>query len=69
MYGPTETTIWSTTARVSKPGEPLTIGRPIANTTLYVLDAALQPVPVGRRRASCTSAATGSRAATAAGPT
>jgi amino acid adenylation domain-containing protein len=46
MYGPTETTIWSTVASV-QPGEPLTIGRPIANTSLFVLDAHLQPVPVG----------------------
>ena len=47
MYGPTETTIWSTCARLDTKGEPLTIGRPIANTTLYVLDAHLQPVPIG----------------------
>ncbi len=46
MYGPTETTIWSTTQRLM-PGEPLTIGRPIGNTTLYILDAELQPTPVG----------------------
>lgn len=46
MYGPTETTIWSTVSRV-RAGEPLTIGRPIANTALYVLDDAMQPVPVG----------------------
>jgi amino acid adenylation domain-containing protein len=45
MYGPTETTIWSTTARVE--GETVTIGRPIANTTLYVLDARREPVPIG----------------------
>jgi len=47
MYGPTETTIWSTCDRVTTQGQPLTIGRPIANTTLYILDAAMQPVPVG----------------------
>ena len=46
MYGPTETTIWSAICRVSR-GEPLTIGGPIANTSLYILDDALQPVPVG----------------------
>ncbi len=46
MYGPTETTIWSTCARI-RGGEPLTIGRPIANTTLYILDPMMQPTPVG----------------------
>lgn len=46
MYGPTETTIWSTCEQV-KPGEAITLGRPIANTRVYVLDAALQLVPVG----------------------
>ena len=45
MYGPTETTIWSTCARVTTTGQALTIGRPIANTTIYVLDQHLQPVP------------------------
>ncbi|NBH12574.1 non-ribosomal peptide synthetase, partial [Amycolatopsis sp. SID8362] len=45
MYGPTETTIWSTTARVGD-GAP-TIGTPIANTQVYVLDRALRPVPPG----------------------
>jgi amino acid adenylation domain-containing protein len=47
MYGPTETTIWSTCARIETQGEPLAIGRPIANTTLYILDPRLEPVPVG----------------------
>jgi amino acid adenylation domain-containing protein len=47
MYGPTETTIWSTCARIDTRGESLTIGRPIANTTLYILDKHLSPVPVG----------------------
>ncbi|MHB8243494.1 MAG: non-ribosomal peptide synthetase [Solirubrobacteraceae bacterium] len=47
MYGPTETTIWSTCARIQTQGETLTIGRPIANTTLYILDQLMEPVPVG----------------------
>ena len=46
MYGPTETTIWSTTASL-KPGQPVRIGQPIANTQIYVLDDAMEPCPVG----------------------
>jgi amino acid adenylation domain-containing protein len=47
MYGPTETTIWSTTYRVEQPGSTISIGRPIANTQIYVLDPELQPVSAG----------------------
>ena len=47
MYGPTETTIWSTTYRVEQPGSTVSIGRPISNTQIYMLDAELQPVPIG----------------------
>ncbi len=50
MYGPTETTIWSTTSRVTDPRSStgaVDIGRPIANTQVYVLDAHRQPLPVG----------------------
>ncbi|MGA0615777.1 MupA/Atu3671 family FMN-dependent luciferase-like monooxygenase [Paracoccus sp. KR1-242] len=46
MYGPTETTIWSTVADVTDAAE-ITLGRPIANTQLYVLDAEGAPVPPG----------------------
>ena len=47
MYGPTETTIWSST-EAAEPGEgTVAIGTPIANTQLYVLDERRQPVPVG----------------------
>ncbi len=46
MYGPTETTIWSAATQITS-GQPVLIGRPIANTTIYILDTAGQPVPVG----------------------
>ncbi|MDA0567191.1 amino acid adenylation domain-containing protein, partial [Streptomonospora sp. S1-112] len=46
LYGPTETTIWSTAAPLA-PGTPVTIGRPIANTRVYVLDTALRPAAPG----------------------
>lgn len=47
MYGPTETTIWSTMDRVEDTGKNVTIGRPIANTLIYILDSRGNPVPVG----------------------
>ncbi|MGX7829585.1 amino acid adenylation domain-containing protein [Actinokineospora sp. 24-640] len=46
MYGPTETTIWSTALRVRR-GRPITVGTPIANTTATVVDAEGAPVPFG----------------------
>jgi amino acid adenylation domain-containing protein len=47
LYGPTETTIYSTIERIVPGSEEITIGRPIANTQVYVLDGQLEPVPVG----------------------
>jgi amino acid adenylation domain-containing protein len=47
MYGPTETTIWSSVWPVPKGDAPITIGHPIANTQLYILDKQLQPLPIG----------------------
>ncbi len=47
MYGPTETTIWSTIYEVRTAEGIMPIGRPIANTQVYVLDEAQQPVPIG----------------------
>ncbi|XVS67693.1 non-ribosomal peptide synthetase [Actinosynnema sp. CA-299493] len=46
LYGPTETTVWSTVDRVRR-GEPITIGRPVANTRCHVLDRWGRPVPPG----------------------
>jgi len=50
VYGPTETVTfacWHPVASVPQGAVAVPIGRPIANTTLHVLDAAMQPVPVG----------------------
>ena len=54
MYGPTETTIWSTVYNVGanrqgtrKKDTPELLGRPIANTKIYILDSQNQPVPIG----------------------
>ncbi len=47
MYGPTETTIWSSLSQITPDGEAISIGRPIANTQMYVLDPEQQLVPVG----------------------
>jgi amino acid adenylation domain-containing protein len=46
MYGPTETTIWSSCTRVTT-NSPITVGGPIANTQFYILDRNDQPVPSG----------------------
>ncbi len=46
MYGPTETTVWSTIKDLTKSAK-ITIGTPIANTNIYILDRYLKPVPVG----------------------
>ena len=46
VYGPTETTVWSTVGRVLA-GERVTVGRPVSRMTMYVLSAAMEPVPVG----------------------
>ncbi|MEO5574034.1 MAG: amino acid adenylation domain-containing protein, partial [Gammaproteobacteria bacterium] len=47
MYGPTETTVWSTIQQVTTGRGPILIGKPIANTQLYILDRYLNPVPIG----------------------
>jgi len=47
MYGPTETTIWSTVKQITTNDESITIGRPIANTQVYILDEYLKLQPEG----------------------
>lgn len=47
MYGPTETTVWSTVQKVISASGSVPIGKPIANTQLYVLDAERELVPQG----------------------
>ena len=47
VYGPTETTIWSTTSRLETGQNAVSIGRPIGNTEIFILDKVLQPVPIG----------------------
>ncbi|HEX7893794.1 MAG TPA: amino acid adenylation domain-containing protein, partial [Terriglobales bacterium] len=47
FYGPTETTVWSTFHRFRSVDEPVVVGRPLANTQVYIFDKELQPVPIG----------------------
>src|SRR5690606_33836309 len=47
LYGPTETTIWSTLCRVDDTSRTIPIGRPIANTQVYVLEPSGLPAPIG----------------------
>jgi len=47
VYGPTETTIWSTLKKVESVEGTVSIGHPIANTRIYILNESLQPQPVG----------------------
>jgi amino acid adenylation domain-containing protein len=47
VYGPTETTVWSTAWEVPEDPRRITVGRPLANTTLHVVDAGGALAPVG----------------------
>lgn len=47
LYGPTETTIWSSREKLESPDPPISIGRPIANTLVRILNDAQRPVPAG----------------------
>lgn len=48
MYGPTETTIWSSTIQVEAGEGPVPIGPPINNTQFYVIEAGGQLAPIGK---------------------
>jgi amino acid adenylation domain-containing protein len=47
MYGPTETTVWSTCARIADTAKRITIGKPIANTVIRILDPYRGLCPIG----------------------
>jgi amino acid adenylation domain-containing protein len=47
LYGPSEDTTYSTFTQIDKGDNKVTIGRPITNTQIYLLDTNLQPVPIG----------------------
>jgi len=47
MYGPTETCVWSCIEKMQPDQEKILIGKPIANTSVYILDKNLQPQPIG----------------------
>ena len=47
LYGPSETTVWSTLQQLTDPTAPILIGEPLQNTQLYVVDEHAQQVPFG----------------------
>ncbi|MBZ5723307.1 MAG: AMP-binding protein, partial [Acidobacteriia bacterium] len=47
FYGPTETTVWSAFHHFRSQDEPIVVGRPLANTQIYILDPQLNPTPIG----------------------
>lgn len=49
MYGPTETTIWSSVSKVTRDAEKIFIGKPISNTAIYILDENLSILPIGTK--------------------
>jgi len=59
--------VWSTCARITDTANGIRIGKPIANTTVYILDAQSNLCPIGFQ-ANCALEALGSRSATGTGP-
>jgi len=48
MYGPTETTVWASVKQIKDIKATISIGHPVANSQIYILDQHLRPVPAGR---------------------
>ncbi|MFO0583497.1 MAG: amino acid adenylation domain-containing protein [Anaeromyxobacter sp.] len=57
LYGPTETTIWSTLERVRPGSGPVPVGHPVLHNRIYVLDRHLEPVPFGAPGEICIGGA------------
>lgn len=53
MYGPTETTVWSTCFHVKDNDSPVLVGKPIDNTTVYILNSMNEVLPVGSKGEVC----------------
>ncbi|MDE2593446.1 MAG: amino acid adenylation domain-containing protein, partial [Burkholderiales bacterium] len=53
LYGPTETTVWSTLTRITDGHSKITIGHPIANTQVWVVDEHMRPCPIGQEGEIC----------------
>lgn len=47
MYGPTETTVWSTCGHIDRSSNLVHVGKPILNTTVYLVDSEMREVPTG----------------------
>ena len=57
MYGPTETTVWSTVCRITDAKQKITIGHPIDNTQVWVLDEQMNPCAIGQEGELCIGGA------------
>jgi amino acid adenylation domain-containing protein len=57
MYGPTETTVWSSATRIRTINDKITIGKPIGNTQIYIIDNYMNLVPIGIPGELCISGA------------
>ncbi|WP_159594018.1 non-ribosomal peptide synthetase/type I polyketide synthase [Hydrogenophaga sp. BPS33] len=57
MYGPTETTVWSTLCRITDASQKITVGHPIDNTQVWVLDEQMRPCAIGQEGELCIGGA------------